>query len=193
MRASILAVAVATLFATSSTAAPNLETSWGKADVSFSDYRLDAALCTAEAYFLDVSNTEAARVLAEASRKLETISATGISNSGNAQAGVNPSTGAAAGTPWSTTYDPRLEGALEISQRFSRTVAAAQPERQIAEIARIQRAAAAQCLSARGYREFRLTEDQARQLRKLKAGSDARRAYLFSLARDPQILAAQSL
>jgi hypothetical protein len=42
-------------------------------------------------------------------------------------------------------------------------------------------------------RQFRLTDAQRAHLDTLAAGSDARRRYLYSLGRDPAVLAAQGL
>lgn len=50
-----------------------------------------------------------------------------------------------------------------------------------------------QCLAGRGYSKFELTDDQRKILRKLKAGSDQRRAYLYSLASNPTILQSQKM
>lgn len=47
------------------------------------------------------------------------------------------------------------------------------------------------CLMDRGYVKFALTDAQADHLRMLEAGSDARRAYLHSLASDPDVLTRQ--
>ena len=49
------------------------------------------------------------------------------------------------------------------------------------------------CLRERGYRQFRLTDDQRRQLRRLRHGTDERRAFLHSLASNPRVLEAQGL
>jgi hypothetical protein len=45
----------------------------------------------------------------------------------------------------------------------------------------------AKCLGERGYRRFRLTRDQVKELRSLSAGSRARQVYLWNLAVDPQV------
>src|SRR5262249_41020832 len=45
-----------------------------------------------------------------------------------------------------------------------------------------------ECLRGRGYREFRLTSDQAAHLATLPQGSDERRQYLYSLGTDPNVL-----
>ena len=45
----------------------------------------------------------------------------------------------------------------------------------------------ANCLSERGYRRFRLTRDQVKELRSLSVGSKARQVYLWNLAVDPEV------
>ena len=50
---------------------------WGKAGVSFEEYRADLIACASEAYYLDVANTTAAQRLVAASRQLQTIEDTG--------------------------------------------------------------------------------------------------------------------
>ena len=49
------------------------------------------------------------------------------------------------------------------------------------------------CLVQLGYHQFRLTGAQRAHLDSLAAGSDARQKYLYGLATDPAVLAAQGL
>lgn len=49
------------------------------------------------------------------------------------------------------------------------------------------------CLRARGYRPFKLTDEQAAQLKLLKRGSLSRHRYLYGLAIDPDVLKTQGL
>lgn len=49
------------------------------------------------------------------------------------------------------------------------------------------------CLRSRGYRPFKLTDDQNAQLRQLKRGSASRHRYLYGLAIDPDVLKGQGL
>jgi len=49
------------------------------------------------------------------------------------------------------------------------------------------------CLSSRGYREFELSAAQRADLARLPAGSEARRAYLYKLGTDPDVLRKQSI
>jgi hypothetical protein len=49
------------------------------------------------------------------------------------------------------------------------------------------------CLRSRGYRPFKLTDEQNTQLKQLKRGSTSRHRYLYGLAIDPDVLRAQGL
>jgi hypothetical protein len=66
-------------------------------------------------------------------------------------------------------------------------------DEQFHDIATLQYRTLDTCLSARGYRQFRLTADQEAQLRHPRRGSEARRAYLHSLGSDPEVLGRQAL
>ena len=66
-------------------------------------------------------------------------------------------------------------------------------DRQFDAIGELQYDALYACLEDRGYRRFRLTEDQARQLRKLKSGSLKRHAYLHRLASDAAVVNRQAI
>jgi hypothetical protein len=61
------------------------------------------------------------------------------------------------------------------------------------EITRQLRPALTQCLSDRGYRRFRLTRDQERELKTLPTGSRGRQVYLWNLAIDPEVQRRQAL
>ena len=64
--------------ATSAAAAPAPSESWGKAGVSYDQYRLDAFECSSEGYNFDISQTEAAQAFVTASRRLETEIGAGV-------------------------------------------------------------------------------------------------------------------
>ena len=49
------------------------------------------------------------------------------------------------------------------------------------------------CLRARGYRPFKLTDEQNAQLKLLRRGSTSRHRYLYGLAIDPDVLRTQGL
>lgn len=187
----VLPAAVAALALAAPAAADPAATSWGKAGITFDQYRADAVACATRGYYLDVSHTEAARVLADASRKLDTISETGVPDSGNQQSEFFPSAGAAAGSTLDKSYDPAIARSLEQADRMARVVQVARPDLQVKRTGQLMRSTVEQCLTALGYQRFQLTLEQQRNLGKLRRGTEARKAYLFSLASDPEVLAAQ--
>jgi hypothetical protein len=67
------------------------------------------------------------------------------------------------------------------------------PDRQFEAIKSLQQTTLDACLAERGYRQFRLTDAQLRQLRRLEQGSAERRAFLHRLAADPEVLRRQAL
>jgi hypothetical protein len=69
----------------------------------------------------------------------------------------------------------------------------ASPERNMLKVGDILQAELDRCLAARGYHKFKLTAQQRHKLAKLPVGSDARHAYLHSLASDPTLLARQAV
>ena len=157
------------------------QTSWGKPGVTFDDYRSDATHCLREAAGTDLTGTEPANALVLASRRM----AAGQTND------YSPTVAGASATGPSTTnsgFDP----AIEASRRMQQERMAARPELRIRQAHDIMQRRLDRCLAGRGYRPFRLTEDQRRQLRHFPARAAERQVYLHSLASDPQILAAQS-
>lgn len=150
----------------------DIETSWGKAGVSLTQYRLDAGVCAAEAISLDVSATPAAKRMVLASRALDTAYSTAWM--------YNPSAagGNYLGNPWHEVA--RVRGMYRVEENFE-------------QVRGLQLTALADCLSGRGYRRFRLTDEQRRQVRRLPMGSQRRRAFLHGLASDADVLARQAL
>ena len=146
--------------------------SWGKAGVTLEDYRADASACAHEAANLDIANTSAAKSLVAASRAIDTA----YSNA------------------W--MYWPARGGGLiagSIGHDIQQVMHAYRVDQQFADISDLQYRTLDTCLTARGYRRFRLSADQEAQLGHLRRGSEARRAYLHSLGSDPQILSRQAL
>jgi len=68
---SILAAIVAIGLATPSLAAPRPRESWGRAGVSFEDYRKDAEECGRVAYYADLSQNEHAQAFVTATKRME--------------------------------------------------------------------------------------------------------------------------
>lgn len=145
--------------------------SWGKPGVTLATYRDDAVTCGREGYYLDVSNTEAAKVFKDASKQLE-------NNENNL--GVSAMTG-------------DVNRMMGVAVDSARIVERTQPARRMKQVRTLLQDTVAACLRARGYRQFRLSDAQQRQLRAFRLGSPERHAYLHALASDPAILAAQQL
>lgn len=167
----LIVLAAGAAFAGTALAAPAPETSWGKPGVSFEDYRADAARCLNLVERVDLSGTEPARVLATASRRIEDALP---------QAGPAPTESSEVPSEY-----------MLASQRIARIVEQARPEHRIRQARDILQVAMSECLTILGYRRFRLTEEQQRQLARLRTGRAARHAFLHSLASDPRVLEAQ--
>ncbi|MBV9883748.1 MAG: hypothetical protein JO276_12140 [Sphingomonadaceae bacterium] len=176
----LIALVAAAVSAGAAAAANAPETSWGKAGVSFDDYRSDATFCLRMAAGTDLTGTEPANALVLASRRM----ATGQTND------YTPAVGGANGTGPSTVnsgFDP----AIEAANRMQQERIAARPELRIRQARDILQLRLDHCLAGRGYHRFRLTDDQRRQLRHMPLRAPERQVYLHRLASDPQVLAAQ--
>jgi hypothetical protein len=169
-------LAILVLAAASATAAQgstrDSEVSWGKPGVSLTQYRLDAGVCAAQAISLDISETPAARQMVKASRALDNIYS-------NAWMYYPPAAGGIQfGSPWREAQ--RIVESPAVVDSFEQIRAT--------QIAKLRL-----CLSERGYRQFRLTEDQRENLRKLSIGSEKRRLFLHGLGSNAAVLARQGL
>ena len=152
------------LVSTAAHAASAPRESWGKADVSLDRYREDAVLCGRQAYYLDVSDTPAAKALVRASSQIENLPSNINENALQAMSGV---------------------------EAITMAVQGARPEQRFREIAALQKTTLEKCLTSLGYVRFRLTEEQRDHLSTLHSGTPERHAYLHSLASDPKILSTQ--
>jgi hypothetical protein len=181
MRILIALIATAALAsAASATNAPR--TSWGKAGISFDDYRSDATFCLREAARMDLTGTEPANALVLASRRM----AAGQTND------YSPTIGGASATA-PPTMNSGFDPAIEAANRMQQERMAARPDLRIRQAHDIMQRRLDRCLAGRGYQRFRLTEDQRRALRRFPERADERQTYLYSLASDPQILASQAV
>ena len=164
--------------AASAAAAPAPRESWGKASVSFDQYRQDAVECGRQGYYLDISQTADAKELVQASRRLDNLNGT---FSGN--------------TTDSSGTGPASTDTVDQMARFAANqqhiIESARPEERFRNIKRTLQSTTDNCLIGRGYSKFELTDEQRHRLKKLKAGSDARHIYLFRLASDPAVLTTQ--
>jgi hypothetical protein len=171
MRAAVTLVIAAVLGAPALAATRVPHDSWGKPGISLDQYRADAAACTAQGYFKDISGTKAAKAFVRGSRELDDAT----------QSNFQPAPG----------EDP-TEAALIYAGHMQAIVHSVNPQGQMADIAALQQQVVDTCLVARGYRRFRLSEAQRHDLAKLAIGSMPRRQYLFRLASDPVVLTQQA-
>jgi hypothetical protein len=176
----LIALAAASMLAGVAAAANAPRTSWGKAGISFDDYRSDATFCLRVAAGTDLTGTEPANALILASRRM----ATGQTND------YSPTVGGGSNTGPPTTnsgFDPMLEAATRMQQERM----AARPELRLRQAREILQRRLDHCLAGRGYHRFRLTDGQRGRLRHFPERAAERQTYLYSLASDPRILSAQ--
>ncbi len=164
------------LIATSATAATAPKESWGKPGISLAQYRQDALDCGLQGYYTDISKTDDAQAFVKASKQLDAVTTGGMA----------PMTTGSSGTGPDTTDS--IDQAVRYADQQAHIVESVRPEKRFENIKVMLVANTQQCLEKRGYSKFELTEEQQKRLRKLKAGSDERRAYLYSLATDPAVL-----
>jgi len=176
----LLAVPIIALFiATPGASAPAAKESWGKAGVTLAQYRQDALECGLKGYYTDISQTQDAKEFVRASRELDTVTTGAL--------GANTTSGSGTG-PASTDSIDQAARYADIQQHIVESV---RPDERFRSIKKTLLSNDEQCLASRGYTKFVLTDQQRKTLSKLKAGSDGRRAYLYSLATDPNVLQSQ--
>ncbi|PHY22293.1 hypothetical protein [Caulobacter sp. BP25] len=91
---------------------------------------------------------------------------------------------------------PGAETDVDMPMREMVDAASPNPQRMTRpwrEISSQLQAPLAKCLGERGYKRFRLTKDQIKDLGSLAVGSKARQAYLWNLAVNPQVQKRQAL
>lgn len=169
------------LVAGSAIAAPAPKESWGKAGITPAQYRKDAIECGLQGYYLDISKTDDAKAFVSASQQLDTVT-TGASTPMTVES--NP-------TGQNTTN--AADQALQYANQQQRIVDNVRPNERFKSIKEMLIAKTDECLVHRGYSKFELTDEQRHALRKLKYGSDERRAYLYSLASNPTVVQSQSV
>lgn len=168
---SFCAAALAIASASSAGAASwGIATSWGKPGVSLYDYQVDANVCADAALSIDVAEHPATKQLIRASNEL---------NSAYDQVGRLPPNvlGEVAGIGPDTNW---LRARYQVDENFY-------------EIKGMMLQVLDGCLTGLGYTEFALDDEQQSRLRKLPRGSQQRRAYLHSLASDPDVLSRQAV
>jgi len=167
---------ISVVLATSAAAAPAPKESWGKVGITLAQYRRDSIECGLQGYYTDISETADAQAFVKASQQLDAVT-TGASAPMTIDS--NPM------GPDSTNIGEQAAGYAQQQQHIVDSV---RPDERYKSLKQLLVSKAEQCLVGRGYSKFELTEEQRHALRKLKAGSDERRAYLYSLASNPAVL-----
>ena len=164
-------------------------TAWGKEGVSMLDYRTDGGQCAVLAATVGPTG------------KVEgTAGGVSASNGSGATIGGAPSGGSGnsappAGGGSSGSNIPSSGGSTyrdSASADFVNRAAMQQRSQEMAE-QQARNNALKSCLSNRGYTEFSLTAEQRAELAKLPQGSEERRAYLFKLGTNPEVLNKQAV
>lgn len=176
----LFAVSLAAVAATSAVAAPAPKESWGKAGITLAQYRQDALDCGLQGHYTDISKTDDARAFVQASRQLDTVT------TGGATAPITTQINATG--PNSTNAADQL---VEYANQQNHIVDSVHADQRFRNIKKMLVSNTDQCLMSRGYAKFVLTDEQRHRLTKLKAGSDERREYLYSLASNPAVLQTQ--
>ena len=175
---SLVSIAAATAVA----AAPAPKESWGKAGITLAQYRQDALECGLQGHYTDISQTDDAKAFVNASKQLDAVTTGGASVPMTIES--NP------GGPDMTNATDQMAAYAAQQQHIVDNV---RPDERFKSIKRTLESKADQCLISRGYSKFALTDEQRHALKKLKAGSDERRAYLYSLATNPAVLQSQKV
>jgi hypothetical protein len=167
----LILITAALLAGCASSGGSEAVTSWGKANVSLVDYWNDAAQCALEGARVDPNAPGADVNLTNADRANPTGAANSSMRPANQPSGIEGTTD--------------LNSTL-MAARYNETMRERQEQR-------AREAAVGRCLTARGYRQFNLTPEQAAHLEMLPEGSAERRTYLHGLGSDPAVLAAQGV
>jgi hypothetical protein len=172
-----LALTLAALFAAMPAHAQNqaIWESWGKAHVSFDQYRSDAVECGRAGVHIDIANTAPVQALKRGTREME-------ANDQGAQA---YSAGA--------TPEQLMDQTVVLANQYQRIREHTRADVQVAKVKGMMLTETEACLAARGYSRFRLTGDQHRHLARLRVGKPERHEYLYRLASDPAVLTNQAV
>jgi len=149
--------------------------SWGKAGVSFDQYRTDAIECGRAGVHIDLANSEPVKVLKRGTSQMEA----------NDQGAQTYSAGA--------TPAEIMDQTVVLANQYQRIREGTRADVQVARVKGMMLTETEACLTARGYSRFRLTADQHRHLAHLRIGKPERHDYLYRLASDPAVLTNQAI
>ena len=169
LRNCLLVIAAMPFGAATAQAAEAPRFAWGKAGVSYDQYREEAYQCAMAGLETDIADTEPVERLRSATRQMEALE--GRQGAGN-------------------SADPVAAG-VRYAQDVEAVRNAARAEQQVEAVKKILFSAMQQCMIQRGYTRFALTEEQRGEIAKFEDGSQERRAFLHKLASDAAILEEQ--
>jgi len=165
-------------------------TAWGKVGVSMLDYRTDGGQCAVLAATANGKEGSNTGIHGESSSK----SPANVPN-GSAQAGSAAATGGAVGGAGASSSATTNSGSMYRDNASPEFVNRAAEQQRSQEMAaqRYRNDMLKSCLTTRGYTEFELTPQQRAELAQLPQGSEERRAYLYKLGTDAEVLKKQSV
>lgn len=142
--------------------------SWGKADVSYEQYRADALDCGKNGLATDIDNSDPVNTLRTAAMQLQALD-----------------------DHWTNINVNRAELPADAYER-QQIETAARPKEQFAKIKAMMFVAVRKCMSDHGYARFTLTDAQRAEMNKI-GDLNGRRQYLFKLASNREVLEKQKL
>lgn len=142
-------------------------TSWGKAGVSYEDYRQDSIACGKQGATTSMAGRPEYDAVMLGIGRQDTDIDIGRS------------------LPPSATHEDPIE---KLARDYALNGAKSRPEPKVKALQGVLEAAVRDCLSARGYTRFVLTPDQAAALSKHKKGAEGRFRYLHALASSETVL-----
>ena len=175
---SVLLLATTAFAATPAHAADDApKAAWGKAGVSYEQYRSDAYDCALDGLSTDISHTAPVERLRSASRQLEAADSqfSASASADSTEAGIRQA----------------QEAGIRHAQETAAIRAGARPEQQVKAVKEIIFAATQRCMARHGYVRFALTEAQRGEIARLKEHSQEWRTYLHKLASDGAIVEQQ--
>lgn len=178
-----LIMAVAVLVPVAAHAAPldGTTVAWGKAEVSYQQYRADALDCGHTGLATDIDHSDPVNTLRSASNEIEALdnrpmyvdvfkSGSGTASGGGAQVDANE-------------VVERVHDEQAIAQ-------SARPKEQYARIKQLMFVTIRRCMVEHGYTRFTLNDGQRAALHNIRDKA-ARRDFLYRLASDPVVLTKQ--
>ena len=186
MKKILMTAAMAALLGGCATSAP--PTSWGKANVSRTEYGTDIGMCTGTAAMVATGNgaNNAGGLNGQNNQAPAPTHGDGAKAAG--QGGGTDTTAVTTGTAFPTGGG----GAYRDSVPQDMVARAASQQQALVLAEKRARADAFKsCITQRGYQEFLLTPEQQAHLKSLKTGSNEYHEYLYTLGADPSVLRSQ--